>query len=186
MFVKAIVSRLAKSEDLPRPRIDIGSARGGHGKAVAELKLFQRTTSGHAHDALIIVIDADKSSWNTIRGELDQVVDRSGVAYVIIWCPDPHIERWYLADPPSLMAAFGVDVKVGDQISDRKTSKSLLKQSLQAAGHDVRLGGIEFAEEIVECMDLFNAGKNEPSLKHFLDDVRSVFREIALGQREKN
>jgi hypothetical protein len=40
----------------------------------------------------------------------------------------------------------------------------------------VTLGGIEFAEEIVECMDLYRAGKDEPSLKHFIDELRSALR----------
>jgi hypothetical protein len=35
------------------------------------------------------------------------------------------------------------------------------------------LGGIEFAEDLVASMDLYRAGKNEKSLKHFVDDLRA-------------
>ena len=38
------------------------------------------------------------------------------------------------------------------------------------------LGGAEFAEEIITAADLFRAGKNEPSLKHFVDELRGLMR----------
>jgi hypothetical protein len=44
------------------------------------------------------------------------------------------------------------------------------------AGHIVTLGGAEFAEEIVNSIDLYRAARNAPSLGHFIDDVRSVLR----------
>ena len=40
----------------------------------------------------------------------------------------------------------------------------------------ITLGGAEFADDIVEHMDLFVAGKNEPSLKHFWDEVKALMR----------
>ena len=42
--------------------------------------------------------------------------------------------------------------------------------------HVVGVGGIEFAQEIVAGMDLYRAGKNDRSLKAFLDDLRSKLR----------
>ncbi len=38
------------------------------------------------------------------------------------------------------------------------------------------VGGAEFAEEIVAEMDFYRAGKNEPSLRHFLETTRGVFK----------
>jgi hypothetical protein len=35
-------------------------------------------------------------------------------------------------------------------------------------------GGMELADEIVEAMDLYRAGKNEPTLKRFADDLKAA------------
>ncbi len=50
------------------------------------------------------------------------------------------------------------------------------RQTLAEGGHPTLLGGLEFARDIVRTMDLYRAGKNEKSLKHFLDDVRKAIR----------
>ena len=46
------------------------------------------------------------------------------------------------------------------------------------AGYPPTLGGIEFAREIVQVMDLFRAGKADRSLKHFIDNATAIFRSI--------
>lgn len=46
------------------------------------------------------------------------------------------------------------------------------------AGYPPTLGGIEFAREIVQAMDLYRAKKTDRSLKHFIDDAIAMFRSI--------
>lgn len=91
-------------------------------------------------------------------------------------CPDPHVELWYLANPQGLGSALGANVSLPRKKCQRDRYKKLLVDALRQAGRIVRLGGAEFAEEIVSAMDLYRAAKNAPSLGSFIDDVRSVLR----------
>ncbi len=59
---------------------------------------------------------------------------------------------------------------------DRDEYKRILVNALRSAGHPVMVGGAEFAEEIVTEMDFYRAGKNEPSLRHFIDQARGILR----------
>jgi hypothetical protein len=49
-----------------------------------------------------------------------------------------------------------------------------LAEAVRKGGNPATLGGIEFASDLVESIDLFRAGKNEPSLRHFIDDIRKA------------
>lgn len=46
-----------------------------------------------------------------------------------------------------------------------------------------RLGGVEFAEEIVQQMDIESAVRADSSLRRFVDELRRVFRQ--WGDRER-
>lgn len=63
-LVRALVERLAK-ELRVRPTVHAPSARGGHGRAVAEFKLWQRSlaasTPWEVPDLLVLTIDANCS-----------------------------------------------------------------------------------------------------------------------------
>jgi hypothetical protein len=174
-FVRALVKRLARETALDL-RVHIGIAQGGHGRAITELELYQKTKSGDPADVLAVVIDANCGGWNQSRTDIGEKVDASQAGAVVIGCPDPHVERWFLADPVSLSQALGLVVSREKRKCERGYYKRKLVNALRHAGQFVTLGGIEFAEEIVECMDLYRAGRNEPSRKHFVDDLRSAFR----------
>jgi hypothetical protein len=47
------------------------------------------------------------------------------------------------------------------------------------AGVQPQSGGIEYAEPIVREMDIYRASTNVPSLKRFIDDLRSALRELS-------
>ncbi len=94
----------------------------------------------------------------------------------VIACPDPHVERWYLADPESFKEVIGVGPKVSRKKCERDYYKSILQQAILDAGHPPTLGGIEFAREIVENMDFYRARKGERSLNHFLNGAVAQIR----------
>lgn len=60
--------------------------------------------------------------------------------------------------------------------------KDALAKVVRKAGHPATLGGIEFAQELVERMDLYRAGRNERSLKAFVDDLRGRLRTLRQGE----
>ena len=88
-------------------------------------------------------------------------------------CPEPHIERWFFADPAAFQAAVGSAPAMPSRKCERGYYKRLLSNAVTAAGHPATLGGIEFARDLVEKMNLYEAGKAERSLKAFLDELES-------------
>ena len=53
----------------------------------------------------------------------------------------------------------------------------LSSRAIAQGGHPATLGGVEFAPELVEAMDLYRAGRNDSSLKAFIDDFRAKLRQ---------
>jgi hypothetical protein len=99
-------------------------------------------------------------------------------------CPDPHFERWYLADPDSFKAVVGRSPMLGKKKCARNHYKDALARAVRQAGHPPTLGGIEFARELVARMNLYHAGRNDRSLKAFLEDLRGRLRLLRAGESE--
>jgi hypothetical protein len=62
---------------------------------------------------------------------------------------------------------------------ERGRYKRLLSSAVQAAGHIPTLGGIEFAQELAAAMDLYRAGKNDPALGAFIDDLQKMLQRLS-------
>jgi len=130
-------------------------------------------------DLVVVAIDANCLSFHQahrqIRGRIEpELRDR-----VVIACPDPHIERWYMADPPSFRAVIGRQPKIEKVKCERDRYKQILMQTIRDSGQITTLGGIEFAQDLVSAMDLYRAGKSEPSLGFFVDDMRRALRAVS-------
>jgi hypothetical protein len=177
-FLKPLIERIAREAGRPvviRPY----SVRGGHPRAREELRTFQQILEKGVlgltdPDILVVGIDANCSPWHQARrgiaeGLSPRLKDRAALA-----CPDPHIERWFLADPDGFQAALGRRPRLGRRKCERDLYKRLLADAVRAAGYPTVLGGIEFAEEIVAAMDLYRAGRREKSLKDFVERVRAL------------
>ncbi len=177
LFLRALLKRIA-TEERVEIHISTGNARGGHGRALSELKIHQRTilAAAGAPDLLVVAIDANCDRWTKARENIAKIVDSRTFAAHALAIPDPHVERWFLADPPALQVALEASVTLERRKCDRDVYKQVLVSALRSAGHPVTLGGAEFAAEIVAAMDLFRAGKNEPSLRHFVDEVRGFIK----------
>lgn len=181
-FIKAMLLRLARLSDLGI-RLAVRSARGGHGRAISEFDTYQTgVLKGIAGlvlpDLVCVAIDANCKSFAAVSKSISQHTKPEFKNRVLIACPDPHIERWYLADPACFFKVVGVRPKVGRRKCERDLYKRVLSDAVRDGSNPSTLGGIEFAEEIVNEMDLYRAGKNEPSLKHFLDSANQLFRQF--------
>jgi hypothetical protein len=182
-FIKAIVDRLA-AEEQKVISLRVRSARSGHGRALGELSLYQRAViEGLAGltrpDLLVVAIDANCKRVAAAKKEITEKIDSSLRNQTVVACPDPHIERWYVADPDSFAQVVGARPKLGRKKCERGYYKSILSGTLASAGHPTTLGGIEFAPELVAAMDLHRAGKTERTLKDFVQDARNAIRTIA-------
>lgn len=183
-FLRPMVERIAREEGL-RVSTRVRSARGGHGRAISEFKLYQDlmrkgTTGTSAPDILVVGIDGNCSTVaRTTRG-IQQATQVPFSDRLVVACPDPHIERWYLADPTSFKEVVGQQPTVGRKKCQRDYYKDVLARAVRAAGHPATLGGTEFAAELVEAMDLYRAGKGDVSLKSFVEELRMRLRAVRV------
>jgi hypothetical protein len=179
-FLKAMLRRIATEQERSLS-VRVRSARGGHPRVLEELTLYQKSVlkapeSLSMPDLLIIAIDANCKRWSNARKEIQERIQSQFAARSIVVCPDPHIERWYLADLDSFVQVVGVRPNIGKRKCERDRYKAILAKAIVDAGHPPTLGGIEFAQELVAAMDLYRAGKAEGSLKHFLDETMAYIK----------
>lgn len=181
-FVRALVKRVAEEVGVA-VTITVLNAQGGRGRATSELVALQHALAAERHtgDLLIVVIDANCHGANAVRAEIAASIRRDLFRDAVVGCPDPHVERWYLADLKSLRRSLGVSAKLPKTKCGKAVYKNLLMQALQDAGHVVTLGGAEFADEIVAEMNLYEAGKADRSLRRFIADVRGALKSVASG-----
>ena len=112
--------------------------------------------------------------------EIREVTDATA-ARVICAVPDPHIERWLLVDSAAFKSVLGRGCAAPDQKCEKARYKRLLIEAIRQAGIIPNLGGIEFAADIVAAMNLARASRLDPSLKPFLDELKTVFRVVSLN-----
>jgi len=177
-LLSALIQRIAAEERF-EPSLHVRSGRGGHGRALSELEIYQRAVVKGAAglpDLIVVAIDANCTSFNQARHQIADRIEPKLRDRAIIACPDPHIERWFMADPPSFREVIGRQPKLGKLKCERDLYKQILVQTIRDSGQITTLGGIEFAQDLVGAMDLYRAGKSEPSLGSFVDDLRRALR----------
>jgi hypothetical protein len=177
-FVEALIRRLAREATCSVHSRSV-SARGGRGKAMDELRTFQKTRQA---GLLVVVIDGNCEGWNQKRNKIASAIDQQRCAASTIGRPDPHIERWYLADPKGIHTSLGAQVTREKAKCERDRYKRALTEALKNARHTVTLEGVEFAQEIVDAMDLYEAGKNEPSLGSLIDELRAAIKRLGKAR----
>lgn len=175
-FARAIVERLGREETVELV-ITVGSARFGIPRLKRELRAFQALAASRSGmpDILVVLVDANAIGPATRRREVEDVLDPALFPRVVIGTPDPCVERWLLADPVSFAERFGVQ-PANEPVRRRADWKTRLADALRRAGRILTQGGSEYADEIVEAMDLHRASR-EPSLGRFLDELRAALRQ---------
>jgi F420-dependent methylenetetrahydromethanopterin dehydrogenase len=181
-FIVAMTHRLAR-EAGKSVDIRVRSARGGHGRVLSEFDLYQKSVnkgigSLTRPDFLIVAIDANCQRFQAAQKAIQDTLTHDFRDISVIACPDPHIERWYLADKSSFAKVIGASPKMGKRKCERDYYKVVLSQTVINAGHVPTLGGIEFAREIIDAMDVYRAGKAEKSLKASTDSLTSYLRRL--------
>ena len=178
-FIRAVVERLGEEEGVALI-VSVAIARGGHGRVLDELNVQQRTqiALGPTPDILVVAIDANCKGQNEARREVEDRINANIFPNHVLAIPDPHIERWYLADPGALRRSLGAVVQRETRKCERDLYKRKLVESLRGAGHPVVFGGSEFAREIIGEMDFYRAARNESSLRRFLEALRSALRRV--------
>ncbi|MEW6137060.1 MAG: hypothetical protein AB1733_02435 [Thermodesulfobacteriota bacterium] len=177
-FIRALVRRLAREQGLSFD-VQVRSGTGGHGRAVSEFRNYQALLDkGLLSDPglIVVAIDANCAKFPRKRREILDTVSSARSGAVIAACPDPHVERWYMADPESFHRVVGSSPRIRQKKCKRDYYKNALASAVRQGGHPPTLSGIEFAEELVAAMDLYKAGKIDRSLGLFVEELRSALR----------
>ena len=160
-FLIPLVERVAKEEELDL-RCRVRNARGGHAGAMGSFERYQllreRGMGGsEAPDLLVVAIDGNCSSFTETSRNIRHATCETFVHTLVTACPDPHIERWYLADPKSFQTVVGTQPGVSARKCARGHYKQLLAAAVASAGHPPTLGGIEFGKELARSFSAFRA-----------------------------
>ena len=156
------------------------NASGGRPRVFRELHHFLRDVErvkSSMDDIVVVTIDGNCQGFNDIRNLILNMKERAQYqGFVACAVPDPHIEKWYLSDPENLAKALssGKVPKLPIYKCERSIYKSELNQTLASIGVRAPLGGTEYGREIAQGIDLFQAGQNDSSLKHFIDDFCGI------------
>lgn len=169
-----LIARLASLERR-QVRVSVRSARGGHESALEEM---HRVAAGQTPlpSLFVVGIDGNCRTANTKRKEVRERSRPEFTDRLVIACADPHVERWYMADPDAFHKVVGTRPDVPKDKCERDFYAQQLASAVNEAGHPNTLGGIEWASELVAAMDLYRAAKNDPALGTFLDDLRAAIR----------
>ncbi|MGQ0663770.1 MAG: hypothetical protein ACT4P2_09320 [Pseudomonadota bacterium] len=179
-FLRPLIGRIA-SDFGTAIKINVRSARGGHPRALGELDVFLESvaTGGIGMpDMLVVAIDTNCARPVSARNRIMTRIVPALRGTTVAACPDPHIERWFLADPGSFGAVVGCFPRIAKRKCVRDYYKEALVRGVRGGGNPSTLGGLEFAEELVQHMDLHRAGRNVPSLGHFIDDLKVSLRTL--------
>ena len=179
-FITSLVERIASEADI-NLRLDVRNSSGGVPRMRGELQRFLRdhaNIESATFDILIIVQDADREGETGVKSQIRNLIERIGYPRMtILAVPDPYIEAWYLADPSSIQTLTGSSTLI--QIPQGDFDKNRYKNELSSAFPFAPYGGIEYADEIVANMDLYQACRNVNSLRHFTDELRSTLTQLA-------
>lgn len=158
-------------------------ARGGFGNVTSELRAFQRGLQSGAvasgvPDVLVVAADTNCKGRER-RDEVASLVDGAVVPRSVLACPDPHVEKWLMADPSSFRDVVGLAPPSLPQKCERSRYKHALADVVSRSGTLLLLGDpLELAPDIVARMDLRRAASTDDSLGSFLDDLRRELRRL--------
>ena len=178
VFVGPLVRRIAKEHDTP-VEVSFRSASGGFGRVLNELNVYVRDLRRgleNLPDLLIACVDGNCKGYVERRNETQEAIG-DFPASVIFAIPDPHVERWFLLDSGAFRSAVGQGCPAPPQKCERHLFKKLLLDAVVSAGIRPPLGGIEYAEEIVNEMDLEHLRLSDASLGRLIDDLENRFTE---------
>jgi hypothetical protein len=186
-FITALVRRVATEAGLAPKVLEflVYNASGGKGQAKNVLQRFLRDVQRGRippTPVLVVAIDGNCQGYTEKRNEVEALAARCGYAGCLVCAiPDPHIERWYIADPQGLQQLLGATVQAA--LPAYKCERGRYKQAVldvfASVGIRPLLGGAEYGSDVVQAMDLYAAQQADPALKHFVDQLKAALSPFA-------
>lgn len=174
-FIDTLTKRIAAEIGI-EVRIDHRSVRGGHGRVITEYRSYLddlRREKNQLPDLLIAATDANCKGYAERSREIEDA-SKEYQGFTVCAIPDPHIERWLLLDSAAFKSVVGKGCNTPDQKCSRGRYKKLLLEAMHNAGVNPPLGGMEYAEDIVNVMDLQRI--DDKSLERFCKELQSKFK----------
>jgi len=130
-------------------------------------------------DMIIVATDGNCKGYIERRQEIQRVAQpHPALSGIVVYAiPDPHIERWLLADPAAFRAVLGRGCNLPQHKCQKDFYKRLLVQEVQAANVKPILGGLEYAEDIIGAMDLVAVEMSESSFEKLLKELKARFNQ---------
>jgi len=177
-FLGALLQRLADENDVDI-KLDWRNARRGHGAVVKEFRQYLRDLQRQPGEHPDLIIAATDANCKGLRARNKALGDVTGQIdpRIVFAVPDPHIERWLLVDSGAFKQVFGRGCDAPDQKCERARYKKMLIDAIRESGITPSLGGIEFAEDIVQAMDLEKAVRKDAALRRLIEQLDGMFRE---------
>ena len=182
VVIGALLERFAAEQQL-EVQLHWRRSKGGFGKVITDLKDYLRDFDKDMFKPNMIVIatDSNCSGLNERTNQINELGIEDIPIPVVLAIPDPHIERWLLIDGQAFKAVFNQGCQQPDKKCERDRYKKLLRQSIEKTGVRPTLLGIEFAEDIVNAMDISRIMRTDRSFKRFVKDVKDIFKQWKLS-----
>lgn len=177
-FINTLVKRLACENGI-EVKIENRNVRGGYGKVITEYQSYLRDLRREMDrlpDLLIAATDANCKGYLERRREIEET-NKEFKNFTVYAIPDPHIERWLLLDSAAFKSVLGKGCDAPDQKCSKDRYKKLLLEAIQNAGVTPPLGGMEYAEDLVNTMNLQRMEQADASFGKFLKDLQNKFKE---------
>ena len=172
--IGALIQRVAV-ECKVRIRLRWHNAIGGYGRVIEKFRRYMRDLERQGSPRPDLVIVATDANCKGLNERTREIIEQEDFEPIVLAIPDPHIERWLLLDGAAFKAVFGTGCNAPDMKCERGHYKQQLISAIHSTGTIPRLGGIEYAEEIVQQMDLDRVARVDSSFGRFVSDLRATF-----------
>lgn len=184
-LIQALLEKLGRelSVNVEVNPFNISSGSHGKGDTINDLKQYIKIVSRNysgvsTPDLLVICVDSNCEGYLKTYNDVKIIINEELVPHCAIGCPEPHVEKWYLNDLDAYHSVVGHRPSVQQAKCEKGYYKQILRSSIRKASQPVTSTIEEFADEIIKAMDLFRAGKNDSSFKHFVEEIRDNLKQI--------
>lgn len=186
VVLKGLLNRLSLDSEVP-VRITPLSVTGGVTRVHYELGIFLRDVEKgklRMPDLIVVATDGNCKGYNARRQEIERVAQpyASLLDLIVYAIPDPHIERWLLADPSAFKTVLGRGCDLPQEKCEKNFYKQVLAKEVRESGVKPILGGLEYADDITANMNLAAAEKNDASLGRVLGELKARFNQWKAQQ----
>lgn len=174
-FVATLVRRIADDAGT-KLTLHLRSRLRGYGGVLDALdKLASDYARGRIFlpDFIVVAVDANCRGVNATRAAVLAAAGDTLTRLAVLAIADPHIERWYLLDGEAFKRVLGQGCQAPDHKCEKDRYKRLLAEAIRACDVEPLLGGIEYAEDLAQCMSLERAGRADGAFQGFVKDVRA-------------